>query len=220
MKKYLIISLLSGMVLLPCSEVKAQVDLGNLLEKVKSSVGSISSSSDNDKKEGAAETLSNIFSSLKVATKDEIIGTWVYEEPAVVFNSNNLINKAGGSLMSSIVEKKLKENLEKYGFKKGSVTMFFDKDGNFTQTISGKTLRGTYIIEDKNIQLKYSGNVSQIIGTTQLDGNSLLVVMDASKLLQYVQVLGTMSKNSTLSAATSFLGNMDGMECGIRLVKQ
>lgn len=219
MKKYVIKSLLIGVALLPCAEVTAQVDLGSLLDKVKSAVGTVTSS-DNDKKEGTVETLTNIFSSLKVATKDKIIGTWIYEEPAVVFNSDNLINKAGGSLMSSVIEKKLKENLEKYGFKKGAVTMVFDKDGNFTQTFSGKTLRGTYTIEDKNIQLKYSGNVSQIIGTTQLDGNNLLVVMDASKLLQYVQVLGAVSKNSTLSAATSFLGNMDGMECGIRFVKQ
>ena len=98
--------------------------------------------------------------------------------------------------------------------------MTFSKDGNFTQTLMGKTLSGTYSIDDKNIVLKYGGRVSQIIGTTQLDGNNLLIVMDASKLLKYVNVLGDISQNTTLQTATSLLGSMDGLECGLKLVKQ
>ena len=98
--------------------------------------------------------------------------------------------------------------------------MTFDKEGNFTQTMMGKDLKGTYTIDDKNIELKYGGRVSQIIGTTQLDGNNLLIVMDASKLLKYVNVLGDISQNSTLKTATSLLSNMNGLECGLKLVKQ
>lgn len=98
--------------------------------------------------------------------------------------------------------------------------MTFDESGNFTQTVIGKELKGTYTIEDKNITLKYGGKVSQIIGTTQLDGNNLLIVMDASKLLKYVNVLGDISQNATLKTATSLLGSMDGLECGLKLIKQ
>ena len=98
--------------------------------------------------------------------------------------------------------------------------MTFDESGNFTQAIMGKNLKGTYTVEDKNIVLKYGGKVSQIVGTTQLDGNNLLIVMDASKLLQYVNVLGDISQNSTLKTATSLLGSMDGLECGLKLVKE
>ena len=65
-----------------------------------------------------------------------------------------------------------------------------------------------------------NGKISQIVGTTQLDGNNLLIVMDASKLLQYVNVLGSLSSNSTLQTATSLLSSMDGLECGLKLVKQ
>ena len=98
--------------------------------------------------------------------------------------------------------------------------MTFDDKGNFTQTLLGKTLKGTYSIEDKNIILKYGGRVSQIVGTTQLDGDNLLIVMDASKLLQYVNILGDISQNTTLKTATSLLSSMDGLECGLKLVKQ
>ena len=74
--------------------------------------------------------------------------------------------------------------------------------------------------EDKNIVLKYGGKISQIVGTTQLDGDNLLIVMNASKLLEYVNVLGSVSQNSTLKTAASLIGGMDGLECGLKLVKQ
>ena len=161
-----------------------------------------------------------IFSGDKVATKDKIVGTWVYEEPAVVLTGDNALKNLGGKLAASAVEEKLRSKLEGFGVKKGCVTMTFDEDGNFTQALLGKTVKGTYTVEDKNIVLKYGGRVSQIVGTTQLDGNNLLIVMDVSKLLEYVNVLGDISQNTTLKTATSLLSGMDGLECGLKLVKQ
>jgi hypothetical protein len=42
-------------------------------------------------------------------------------------------------------------------------------------------------------------------------------VMDASKLLTYLKVVGRYSNNSSLQTAASLLGSMDGMLCGLRL---
>ena len=97
--------------------------------------------------------------------------------------------------------------------------MTFDKNGNFTQKFKNTTLKGTYTVKDKNVTLKYAGNFKQIVGTTQIVDNSLLIVMDASKLLKYVNVLGKVSGSATLKTATSLLGSMKGMECGLRLQK-
>jgi hypothetical protein len=52
-----------------------------------------------------------------------------------------------------------------------------------------------------------------------VDGNDLLIVMDASKLLSYMKTIGSLSGNSTLKTASSLLGSMDGMQCGLRLEK-
>ena len=65
--------------------------------------------------------------------------------------------------------------------------------------------------------LKYVGEIKQLVGTTQVDGNDLLIVMDASKLLTYLKVVGRYSNNSSLQTAASLLGSMDGMLCGLRL---
>jgi len=203
-------------------QTRAQVDLGNILKNVVSSATS-SKSSSSDSSDGSGSLLSSltsIFSSSKVATKDKIIGTWIYEEPAVVMESNNALKNIGGKVVTSTIENQLEKKLKKYGFKKGMVTMTFDKSGNFTQTIKGKTLKGTYTIDEKDVVLKYGGKVSQIVGTTQIDGNSLLIVMDASKLLKYVNVLGKVSQNTTLKTASSLISSMDGLECGLKLTKE
>lgn len=169
---------------------------------------------------GLISSVTNIFSDDKVATADKIIGTWSYVEPAVVLSSDDVLSNIGGKLAAATVEQKLKTKMESYGLTAGSVKMTFDKQGNFTQTLKGRTLKGTYTVEDKNIMLKYSGVYSQIIGTTQLDGDNLLIVMDASKLLTYVNTLGKLTTNSTLKTASSLLSNMKGLECGLKLVKQ
>lgn len=206
----------------PAMQARAQINLGNILKNVVSgTTNSNSSSSDSSDSTGSLlSSLTSIFSSSKVATKDKIIGTWVYEEPAVVMESSNALKNIGGKVVTSTIENQLEKKLEKYGFKKGLVTMTFDKSGNFTQTFKGKTLKGTYTIDNENVVLKYGGKVSQIVGTTQIDGNNLLIVMDASKLLKYVNVLGTVSQNSTLKTASSLISSMDGLQCGLKLTKE
>lgn len=223
MKKFLLKGVLLCSAFVFSTQADAQISLGNILKNVVScnkEKTETESSSSESKSGGLVSALTSIFSGNKVATKDQIIGTWVYEEPAVVLSSDNSLKNIGGKLAASAVEDKLKSKLEGFGLKKGCVTMTFDEEGNFTQTFMGKSVKGTYTVEDKNIILKYGGKVSQIVGTTQLDGNNLLIVMDASKLLQYVNLLGDVVQNSTLKTATSLLGSMDGLECGLKLVKQ
>lgn len=220
MKRILVKSALLSTFLLAGVQAEAQISLGNILKNVVSGGKQETTTEGESKSGGILSALTSIFSSDKVATKDKIVGTWVYEEPAVVLSSENQLSNLGGKLASSAIENKLKTKLEGFGFKKGSVKMNFDSEGNFTQTFLGKTLTGTYTIDDKNIVLKYGGKVSQVIGTTQLDGDNLLIVMDASKLLKYVNVLGGITQNSMLETATSFLSSMDGLECGLKLVKE
>ena len=97
--------------------------------------------------------------------------------------------------------------------------MTFDKNGNFTQSMNGKTLSGTYTVKDSKIVLSYAGGIKQLIGTTQLDGNDLLIVMDASKLLKYANVIGSLTGNTALKSLGNLLGSYNGMEVGMKLNK-
>lgn len=168
---------------------------------------------------GLLSALTSVFDISKIANKNNIVGTWTYTEPAVVFSSDNTLKNIGGKVASQAIESKLQSQFEKFGIKKGTMQMTFDKDGNFTQTVGGKTLNGTYSVSGKSVTLKYAGQVQQFVGTTQLDGSDLLIVMDASKLLKYAKVLGSLTGNSLLSSAGSLLGSMSGMEVGLKLNK-
>lgn len=181
-----------------------------------SSSASTSSSSSTG---GLLSALTSVFDISKIANKNNIVGTWTYTEPAVVFSSDNTLKNIGGKVASQAIESKLQSQFEKFGIKKGTMQMTFDKDGNFTQTVGGKTLNGTYSVSGKSVTLKYAGQVQQFVGTTQLDGSDLLIVMDASKLLKYAKVLGSLTGNSLLSSAGSLLGSMSGMEVGLKLNK-
>ncbi len=161
--------------------------------------------------------ITSIFSDKKVATIDNLVGEWTYTEPAVVFMSENLLKKAGGKLASSAIEKTIETQLNKVGITKGAMKMTFTRNGRFTQTIAGRRLRGTFTIKGKEVVLKYAGEIKQLVGTTQVDGNDLLIVMDASKMLTYLKAIGSISGNASLKTATSLLGSMDGMLCGLRL---
>lgn len=246
MQKIILKCLALVVMLMASSSVSAQISLGNILKSVtgkssttasattkttttdsvsktsttSSALGSILGAVTGGSSSGSVLSgLSSIFKSSAVATKDQIIGTWTYEEPAVVFSSDNALASLGGKMASSTIESKLQEQLTKFGITKGKMKMTFDKDGNFTQTFGDKTVKGTYTVDDTNVNLKYGGSVSQIVGTTQIVDGDLLIVMDASKLLDFAKTLGSLTNNSTLQAASSLLGNLDGMQCGLRLKK-
>lgn len=199
------------------TKASSENNSGSLLGGIISAVAGAATGSGNGS--SVLSGLSTIFNSALGATKDRIVGTWTYTEPAVVFSSNNVLQNIGGKVASSAIEKQLQQQFEKAGIRKGSMKMTFDKDGNFTQTLGGKTMSGTYTVEDTKIVLSYAGGIKQLVGTTQLDGNDLLIVMDASKLLKYANTIGTLTGNTTLKSLGNLLGSYNGMELGMKLNK-
>jgi hypothetical protein len=199
------------------TKASSENNSGSLLGGIISAVAGAATGSGNGS--SVLSGLSTIFNSALGATKDRIVGTWTYTEPAVVFLSNNVLQNIGGKVASSAIEKQLQQQFEKAGIRKGSMKMTFDKDGNFTQTLGGRTLSGTYTVEDTKIVLSYAGGIKQLVGTTQLDGNDLLIVMDASKLLKYANTIGTLTGNTPLKSLGNLLGSYNGMELGMKLNK-
>ena len=186
----------------------AQSDLGSILNNV------LGSSTTN----GVISGLTSIFSSDKQATKNNLVGTWVYEEPAIVLTSDNVLTNAAAKVAANTAEKKLQEQMDKVGIKKGTLSMTFKSNGTFTETFGKKTYSGKWAVE--NQKLKLTHKVRTITLTTQVDGNNLMFVTDASKLLSLMQTLGSKSTNSTVSTVTSLMKKVKGMQCGITLVKK
>ena len=187
----------------------AQTDLGNILNNV---LGGNNSTSD------VVSGLTSIFSSSKQATEKTIIGSWVYEEPAIVLQSDNVLTSAAAKLAAKKAETKLQEQLNKIGIKKGALTLTFNSDGTFSETFGSKSVSGTWSIKNSKLIMKHTVRSTTL--TTQVSGKELMFVTDASKLLKLFQTLGSNSTNSSISTVTSLMKKVKGMQCGITLVKK
>lgn len=202
--------MIAAVTLLLAAQITSAQNLGNILGGV---LGGSSSGSD------MVSNLTSVFSSSKQATSDNIVGTWSYTEPAIVFTSDNLLAKAGASVASNKMESKLQGYLTKYGIKPGAFSITFNSDGTFTETINGKTAKGKWAVKNSKLQLTV-GSVKALSVTTQVSGKNMQVVTDATKLLTLFKTLGAKSNNSNIKTVTTLMNNVKGMQAGITLKKQ
>ena len=182
--------------------------LGDVLNAIGSQQGS-----------SVAQGLTSVFSSDKQATAEKLIGTWNYTEPAIVFTSDNILAKAASKIAANKVESKLQEQLSKYGIKPGSFSMTFNEDGTFTETLKGKTTKGTWQVKDSKLILSVVG-IQVLSITTQIDGKDLQFVTDATKLLNLFKTMGAKSSNQNIKTIASLMKSVKGMQAGITMKKQ
>ncbi len=195
------------------ASVNAQSDLGNILGNVLGAATGNSSGGD------LVSTLTSVFSSDKQASKNNIIGTWSYTEPAIVFTSDNILAKAASKVAANKLENKLQQYLTRYGIKPGTFSMTFKEDGTYTRTLNGRTAQGTWTIQDSKLMLTIAG-IKTIAITTQIDGQDMQFVTDATKLLNLFKSFGAKSTNANIQTITSLMKSINGMQAGITLHKQ
>ena len=191
------------------NSASAQLNLGNIL-------GGITGNSNTS---DLVSGLTSIFSSNKQATADNIVGTWSYDSPAIVFESEDFLTKTGAALAANKLETSIQNTLAKYGITKDEFSITFKEDGTFTETIRGKSYSGKWAVEDSKLQLTYQIKTMEI--TTQKEGDQLMFVTDASKLLNLIQTLGAKTATrSSFSTITALAKNIKGMKVGLTLVKE
>lgn len=210
MKKNIIkLAIMALMLIGGGNSASAQLNLGNIL-------GGITGNSNTS---DLVSGLTSIFSSNKQATADNIVGTWSYDSPAIVFESEDFLTKTGAALAANKLETSIQNTLAKYGITKDKFSITFKEDGTFTETIRGKSYSGKWAVEDSKLQLTYQIKTMEI--TTQKEGDQLMFVTDASKLLNLIQTLGAKTATrSSFSTITALAKNIKGMKVGLTLVKE
>ena len=163
--------------------------------------------------------ITSIFSSDKQANKNNIIGTWSYTEPAIMFTSDNLLTKLAAKVAANKLEDKLQSYLTQYGVKPGALVLTFNEDGTCTETLNGKTMKGKWEVKDSKLVLTLGG-IKALQITTQIDGKDMMFVTDATKLLKLFKSVGAKSTNKNIQTVTSLMKNVDGMQAGVSLKKQ
>lgn len=199
----------------------AQIDLGGLLGGMHGGSSSSSSNSSGSSTNDLISGLTSIFSSKKQASEKSIVGTWVYAEPAIVLKSDNILSNVAAKVAAGKIEDKLAGVLSKYGIKEGMLSITFNEDGTFTENIGKKTVKGKWTVKDSKLNLTFGTLKPKTIPiTTQLEGNQLLFVTDASKLLDFVKNISSKSSNSNIKTITKLMDNVTGMQAGLTMKKK
>lgn len=153
-----------------------------------------------------------------LTSQSSLIGTWNYSQPCVQFESESLLAKAGGSIISQKVEAKLNEYYQKVGIKQGACKFVFAKDNTLQYTIGSKTLKGKYSFDSTKkivtITTQSGANVSAYVSIT---GNNMGLTFDASKLLTLLN--SAASATSQLSGLSSVASNYTGMKLGFEFTR-
>lgn len=181
------------------------------------------------KKSSGSRAVSEILDLLTPATAttaEALHGTWNYKQPAVAFESDNLLAKAGGIAAAGSIEEKLGGYYAKAGIKPDSFSLTFNENGTFTGTVGRRTLKGNYTFDDekKSVRLEFLAagvRIGSATGAVRISAERrMTLVFDATHLLNMVKTLSSISKSATFSTISSIAESYDGMKAGFTFGQQ
>lgn len=151
--------------------------------------------------------------------QDNIIGTWTYASPKVIFESENILAKIGSDIASDKIEKTLGDQLQRIGFTQGKTNLTFNKDNTCSFTYGNRTYSGTYKFDTSANKLTVTGalGVGTVKCTACKNGNELYLLFDSNKVLSILTALSNSPVGN--STASSVLGNYKGLKLGWSMTK-
>lgn len=167
------------------------------------------------------ENIEKAVSAVTGKSTADMTGTWAYSGAAIEFESDNLLQKAGGSIAATAAEKKLDEQLSKVGIKAGQMSFTFDTDSTFSTKVGAKQMKGSYSYDasTQKVNLKFAKLVG-INAKVNVTSTTMDLLFESDKLLKLVTFLASKSNNATLKAISSLADSYDGMMLGFSLQKQ
>lgn len=190
------------------NRVHAQFSLGNLLNK------------------DAVEDLAGKLLQQSDLTVADLVGTWKYSAPACEFQSDDLLKKAGGSLVANQIEEKLTGVYSKIGLAADQFSYTFGADSTFTCQLKDRVISGTVSKEEDSEQfvLHYQAvegllNIGSVKVFIRKSENTLSIMYEADKLLTVLTAIGSASQNTTLNTIGQLAEGYDGLLVGYELVQ-
>lgn len=216
MKRLLLSFAMASLLLAAAPAASASPDITDLLKGAASKIGGGDGSTALSGLKGAVEGM--------IAKSDltaaDLVGDYKYSAPAVSLQSDNALQKLGGSAATGVIVDKLAPYYQKAGLT--SMTATFREDGTCEFKVKKATVTGTYERNEsgdftfnfkavKKIPLgKMNAHVEKI-------GKKLTLTFDASKLIKLVNAVASVSGQSSLQPAAKMLNSYDGLYAGFEL---
>lgn len=199
----------------------AQSSLGDIL-------GALGGNRDNNGS-SATDAITGLISGLtggKKLSQADVAGVWKYREPAVTFESDNLLKKAGGAAMAAVIVNKIKPYYDRVNLSQLQVTL--NPDSTFQFVLGRLKLGGTFVHStaqpDGNFfTFKFQAlgkiGIGQIDAELQKTGNKLSMTFDADKLIALLNTVAKLTGRKSIQAAATLLNSYEGLNCGFALDK-
>lgn len=165
-----------------------------------------------------------VFSKSDLTVAD-LNGNWLATGPAICFQGDNFLKKAGGAAAAAAIETKLDPYYKKYGLT--GATLSIDASGNFQLNIKKLKLKGTVEIpkgaEKGVFTFKFQAfgkvNLGNVKTYVQKTSRTMDVMFDATKLMAIIQAVAKYSNMDMAKTLSSLLSSYDGLCVGFALDK-
>ncbi len=216
MKRLLLSFAMASLLLAAAPAASASPDITDLLKGAASKIGGGDGSTALSGLKGAVEGM--------IAKSDltaaDLLGDYKYSAPAVSLQSDNALQKLGGSAATGVIVDKLAPYYQKAGLT--SMTATFREDGTCEFKVKKATVTGTY---ERNESGDFTFNfkavkklpLGKMNAHVEKIGKKLTLTFDASKLIKLVNAVASVSGQSSLQAAAKMLNSYDGLYAGFEL---
>lgn len=188
----------------------------NIIDNIKNEAGQMLNGTNNT----VTSKLKNIISSSTSISQTNILGTWLYSGSSCAFQSSNLINQAGSSLVAQQIESKLNPTFSKIGISNKNTSFTLNSNNTFSALINGRKITGNYSFNPKNNiltlrTLSFSSNCY-----VSKSGSNINLLFDANKLLELFRTISQYSGNATLNTISTLSKSYSGSKIGFALKKK
>ena len=154
---------------------------------------------------------------LDKVTQQQIQGTWKYKGPGCAFSSEQALAKAGGEIAAVQVEEKLKPYYDDLKITAGNTWFTFNEDQSFKAQVAGKSISGTYALNEKDGQMTLKTLLFSINGYAKREVGGISILFESKKLLTIFQAIAAISGNQALEGIGEISKNYDGVRIGFDL---
>lgn len=213
----------------PSSSGTTQSGMGGFLQGLGGLLGGGGTGSDNNSgnsslASGISGLLNGLLSTEKLTVND-LVGTWKYSQPAVAFQSDNFLQKAGGAAAAGVINSKIAPYYQRVGMDKLQVTFNADSTCVFklpsvsvpgSVAVAPEGEKGNFIFTFKALGKIPVGNM---VAQVEKQVNSITITFDVSKLITLVDTIAQFTGQSTLQTVSKLLKSYDGLNCGFELTR-
>ena len=210
--KKIIISLAAcfSMVLAGCGALGNNGNGGGLSNVINSVLGTLGS-------ESTLGSLADLVIGSVKLTQADLVGVWGYEAPGCAFTSENLLAKAGGAVAAGQVKEKLTPVYNSLGLTAENTNLTFANNGQFSGKIKGIPVGGTYTFDPNSSAVQLNMTLIKLTGYATRTSTGMSFTFESKKLLNFIQLLTSLTGNSTLQTVGDLSKQYDGVRLGFNV---